>query len=261
MNAYEWGLKYDSCPEALKWRRNLGKEATQADAWRLCQRGDWMMWQLCQLSEQEQEAAQPKIAVAIDRIVARAIRRAMRLLRGNRVGWTIGWRRWAREWLSGKDRSCSSARSARSAAAAAAAYYGKYISGESALVSAASAWVAAAASAAASAAWLASEDEDAAEWAAEWAAETAWFVAGAELAAVAENVAWSASSAASVAWSASWPLVPSRAAEARAWSERVTSWGASAVESEVVAASRNAELRVQVRDIHRELPEWPGGEL
>ena len=44
MNAYEWGVAHCSCAEALEWRRSLGPAATQSDAWRLCQRSDWMLW-------------------------------------------------------------------------------------------------------------------------------------------------------------------------------------------------------------------------
>ena len=45
-SAYQWGLDRDSCPRALAARQALGPEATQADWWRVCPRGDWLLWQL-----------------------------------------------------------------------------------------------------------------------------------------------------------------------------------------------------------------------
>jgi len=46
MLAIDFGREHDSCREAMEWRRSLGPDATQADAWRQCYRGDWMIWQL-----------------------------------------------------------------------------------------------------------------------------------------------------------------------------------------------------------------------
>ena len=46
-SAYEWGVRHRSCSEALEWRKSLGPEATQADAWRQCHRGDWLLTLVC----------------------------------------------------------------------------------------------------------------------------------------------------------------------------------------------------------------------
>jgi len=185
ISAIEFGERHGSCPDALKWRYSLGPGATQADAWRLCQRGDWLLWQLWKgLSREQYNILRPVIDQAIKRIVARAIRHGIRSLRGVRASWATEWRRWARRWLSGEDRSESAAASAEAAAEAAAM-------------------------------WAASA-------AAEAAAEAASAAARAEVMG---------------ALAAMW------AAEAAMW-----------------AAARNHELLLQARDIHREIPEWPGEE-
>jgi len=46
MLAIEFGEKHGSCPEAMEWRRSLGPTATQADAWKACPFGCWMLWQV-----------------------------------------------------------------------------------------------------------------------------------------------------------------------------------------------------------------------
>jgi len=99
------------CQEAVEWLQGYG---TMADAWRACRRGDWMIWAL------RAEGIEVPPA-AIERIVARAIRRGQRSLRGVRAPWATAWRRWARRWLSGEDRSRTAANAAAWAAARAAA--------------------------------------------------------------------------------------------------------------------------------------------
>ena len=115
MLAIDFGLLHKSCREAMEWRRSLGPDATQADAWRQCHRGDWMIWQL-------ERIGHPVPRDAIERMVARAIRRGQRSLRGVRAPWATEWRRWARDWLSGEDRSREAARAAWAARADAAAW-------------------------------------------------------------------------------------------------------------------------------------------
>ena len=113
MNAYEWGLTRESCPEALEWRKSLGPDATQADVWRLCQRGDWMIWQLRYgLLIDELRAVMPALLQAAEKTVEREIRRVSGLLRGSGEYWAAIWQAWAETWLSGVDRSSASARRA-----------------------------------------------------------------------------------------------------------------------------------------------------
>lgn len=109
MTAYEWGLSHGSCLDALDWRESLGPEATQADAWGRCERGDWLLWQWSRLPPEQIEATRPVVQRVLDGIVTRAIRRGQRALRGVREPWAREWRRWARGWLTGVDRSWASA--------------------------------------------------------------------------------------------------------------------------------------------------------
>jgi hypothetical protein len=111
-NAYQWGIDHGSCQGALDERRALGPDATQADWWRMCQRGDWMLWQLKRgLTGDEYAAIRPEIQSAVDRIVERAIRRVL-----GRSGSQV-WETWAERWLSGEDRSEEAARAAAAARA------------------------------------------------------------------------------------------------------------------------------------------------
>ena len=111
MLATDFGLRHKSCREAMEWRESLAPDATQADAWTQCHRGDWMIWQL-------ERIGHPVPQDATERIVARAIRRGQRSLRGVRAPWATEWRRWARRWLSGEDRSRAAAGDAALEAAA-----------------------------------------------------------------------------------------------------------------------------------------------
>ena len=117
MNAYEWGLARGACHAALKWRKSLGPAATQADAWKLCQRGDWMIWQLYHgLSNDEFEVITPALLRATYKILERVIRRVMESLEGNDTPRVVVWRQWAERWLSGEDRSAVAAWAAGRAA-------------------------------------------------------------------------------------------------------------------------------------------------
>jgi len=102
MLAVEFGEEHGSCEEAMEWRRSLGPKATQADAWRLCKRGDWMGWQFERLSHELIVAHGQVLIGAAQSAVARAIRRAQKIMRGVRDPRATVWRRWAREWLDGK---------------------------------------------------------------------------------------------------------------------------------------------------------------
>ena len=121
-SALDWGRRHRSCIEALEAREALGPDATQADWWRVCPRGDWLLWQWARLPASTREVTSPAIQRAIDRIVARAIRRGQQSLRGVRSPEATAWRRWARRWLDGSDRTGVTADAADSAAARAAAW-------------------------------------------------------------------------------------------------------------------------------------------
>lgn len=99
--AIQFGERYRSCTEAMEARRALGPGATQADWWRACDRGDWLIWQLERVGRATDN---PALTRAIERIAARAIRRGMRSLVGVREEWATTWRRWARRCLDGTDR-------------------------------------------------------------------------------------------------------------------------------------------------------------
>jgi len=120
-SAYEWGLRHNSCAPALNQRQDLGPGATQADWWLVCDRGDWLIWQLQRLPADELRPVRAALHRATERIVARAIRRAQKSLRGVRAEWATQWRRWARRWLSGEDRTAAAAAAEAAWAAAEAA--------------------------------------------------------------------------------------------------------------------------------------------
>jgi hypothetical protein len=163
-SAYDWGVQRKSCPEALRWRESLGESATQADAWKECHRGDWLIWQLWQLPRDEYAVVLPALLRAVDTFVDRAVRQHALECDDPIV------EAWAAAWLDGSDRSAESAWASASAASAAAS----------------------AAYAASAAAWAA---ETYTAWAVE-SAESAW---GAEYAA---SAAVSAEAEASSDWEA-----------------------------------------------------------
>lgn len=156
VSAVDFGRQSGSCSPAMEWRRSLGPNATQADAWQECQRGDWLFWQFSRLPHGMKAQLYPSIHQALDCIVARAIRRGQKSLRGVKAPWATAWRQWARQWLSGEDRS-------ETAAGAAAGAVG----------------TAAGAAVARSAAWAA--------WDAAWAT---WAVATGDAAAAVARSAW-----------------------------------------------------------------------
>ena len=43
ISAVDFGKKHGACSDAMKWRMSLDPTATQADAWVLCENGDWMI--------------------------------------------------------------------------------------------------------------------------------------------------------------------------------------------------------------------------
>ena len=132
MFAVDFGKKHNSCEDAMEWRKSLGPKVTQTDAWRLCKRGDWMIWQLRKgLSEEQFRSVLPALKIVLEKIVTRAIYRGLKSLKGVNTPWATEWRRWAVAWLSDEDRtagaaeceseSWAAAAGARAAAGAAAA--------------------------------------------------------------------------------------------------------------------------------------------
>jgi hypothetical protein len=77
INAVKFGEKHHSCSESMVWLRSLPKRATQADAWKRCERGNWLLWQLANgLTSEQYDAIRPALKRATDRMAKRAILRA-----------------------------------------------------------------------------------------------------------------------------------------------------------------------------------------
>lgn len=143
--AYEQGVEWESCQEALEMRKAY---VSQAEWWKACTRGDWLIWNLEHLPNNKFILIQPALKRAIDVIVDRAVKNYALHCGIPAV------EQWAQKWLDGTDRSQSAAWAATWAAAGAAA-------GNAAWAATRSAW-----DAAWNAAW-------AAAWDATWAAEAA----------------------------------------------------------------------------------------
>jgi hypothetical protein len=45
-SAFQWGLYHECEPEELNARYDFGLDKTQAQWWKRCNRGDWLIWQL-----------------------------------------------------------------------------------------------------------------------------------------------------------------------------------------------------------------------
>lgn len=98
--AYEQGIEWRSCPEALELRKNY---ASQAEWYKACNRGDWLLWQLKKLDPETLKQVLPKIKLAIGQIVDRAVR-------DHTLNYAIPEvKKWAEYWLNGTDRSMASA--------------------------------------------------------------------------------------------------------------------------------------------------------
>jgi hypothetical protein len=175
-SALRWGRLHGSCQEAIEWRRSLGKNATQADAWRKCHRGDWLFWQLSKLPRDERVEAKLIAQQALARIVARAIRRARKYLRGVREPLATQWQTWAQQWSSGEDRTGKTAWAIETAMTA--PRRAARVSGWASGWAEAAAWAAEAAAKAAEwdgvTGWAEAQDAaEAAAWVASWTAN-AW---------------------------------------------------------------------------------------
>ena len=176
VSAYEWGIRYESCHDALEQREALGPNKTQADWWRACSRGDWLIWQLQKLPRDQLEPLAPALNRALEKIVARAIRRGQKALHGIREAWATKWRKWANKWLSGEDRSA--ARAARAEGEVWEVWAAMAV--EAAAIAAMAARAAARAVEAAAMAARAAMAVEAVEAAVEAAAEAAWAAKAAE---------------------------------------------------------------------------------
>jgi len=114
-SAWEWGQRHHSCSEALELRKALGPNKTQADWWRACERGDWLIWQLWRMPESARGQVCPALDRALEKIVLRAV--TNHALHCGVPTVEV----WATKWISGEDRTAASAASAASAARAARA--------------------------------------------------------------------------------------------------------------------------------------------
>jgi hypothetical protein len=115
--AYEWGLEHRSCDKALECRKAY---SSQAEWYKACNRGDWLIWQLRRLPGYRLSAVVPGLLKALDAIVQRAIYQTLYRLRYTDSSETDAWVAWAECWLSGEDRTARAAANAANAAANAA---------------------------------------------------------------------------------------------------------------------------------------------
>lgn len=186
MLATEFGEKYNSCE--MDWRRSLGPEATQADAYAACERGDYLIWQFRHgLNPKQLKQITPQL-VGLARLWARReVRRAVARLKGRTEDWIRDYRRWARNYLSGKDTSTGSVERAAWAAWAEEEAWAAWA--EEAARAARAAWVAWEAESAAWAAWEAARVAERAAWVAESAASAERAARAERAATMAERVA------------------------------------------------------------------------
>ena len=105
MNAYEWGIKHNSCKSALELRKQY---YSQKEWYKACDRGDWLLWQLNQLPNDQYPI--DKIHEILIKIVNRAITKYVLHCEVPSV------EQWAVNWLNGIDRTGETARLAWSAA-------------------------------------------------------------------------------------------------------------------------------------------------
>jgi hypothetical protein len=73
LSAYEWGLKYESCEEALILRKKLGPDKGQSDFYQVCDRGDWLLWQLDKLPPEKKEEIKPLLVKIANKTANRAM--------------------------------------------------------------------------------------------------------------------------------------------------------------------------------------------
>jgi hypothetical protein len=109
--AHQWGVDHNSCDEALEWRKSLGA-VTQKEAFEVCERGDWLIWQLQRLEKEQLKEILPQLLTATNSIVERSVRNHALNCGIKEV------EQWAINWLNG-NKSARSARSAWTAARAA----------------------------------------------------------------------------------------------------------------------------------------------
>lgn len=75
---HRWHIELP-CDDAREWVQSLPKTTTAAQAWRLCPRGDWLLWLYCTaLTRLETEGfSKLGVSVAQERKIRRALRRAV----------------------------------------------------------------------------------------------------------------------------------------------------------------------------------------
>ena len=94
MNAYEWGIKHKSCKSALELRKRY---KNQKEWWKVCNRGDWLLWQLNQLPDTQYPT--DTVHEILITIVNRTITKYVLHCEVPSV------EQWAVNWLNGTDRS------------------------------------------------------------------------------------------------------------------------------------------------------------
>jgi len=220
---YTWGLNRDSCTEALIARKRFGIKYPGAGQkyfyeWG-CEDGGWLIWQLMQIELSDE------LKQALQRALIKIADRAVRNYALNSPKASI--RKWAEDWLSGKDRSHKSAREAETAATAVARKVSR-----AEVAKATEAEVAKAAKAAK------------ATGAAAWAAEAAREVESAELVSVKATDA--------AAWAAIW------ATQTASQTTKISGTSITDAKQEAKQKAIKKELKLQTIDIRSEIPEWPG---
>jgi hypothetical protein len=80
-------------------RKTLSEDKTQADWWKICDRGDWLIWQLQQLPAGDFNKIKPQLLKATNKIADRAVTNHALNCGIKEV------EQWAKKWLSGEDRS------------------------------------------------------------------------------------------------------------------------------------------------------------
>ena len=65
--------KHNVCTESTEWIRSLPTDTTARQAWQLCQRSDWMLWLLGQLSDPPESDARKRLVLCCCEVARTAL--------------------------------------------------------------------------------------------------------------------------------------------------------------------------------------------